>query len=128
MADQELQFYVNYGIFREGNSINKNLKLFFFTISLEIRNRATWFQADCCFLIFSYILTLLLEKIEPKSILILLKAEGVSTNLCLAKLVIWDRMPFRFLAKAQKFKKDGLLEDFQLLRLKRNERYGYVVW
>ncbi|KRY05170.1 hypothetical protein T12_14994 [Trichinella patagoniensis] len=34
----------------------------FFTISLEIRNRATWFQADCCFLIFSYILTLLLEK------------------------------------------------------------------
>ncbi|KRY05868.1 hypothetical protein T12_15914 [Trichinella patagoniensis] len=65
---------------------------------------------------------------KPKSILILLKAEGVSTNLCLAKLVIWDRMPFRFLAKAQKFKKDGLLEDFQLLRLKRNERYGYVVW
>ncbi|KRX30396.1 hypothetical protein T05_12989 [Trichinella murrelli] len=36
-------------------------------------------------------------------------------------------MPFRFLAKVQKFKKDGLLEDFQLPRLKRNDRDGYVV-
>ncbi|KRY33761.1 hypothetical protein T01_2667 [Trichinella spiralis] len=34
----------------------------FFTISLEIRNQATWYQAHCCFLIFSYILTLFFEK------------------------------------------------------------------
>ncbi|KRZ94412.1 hypothetical protein T08_16431 [Trichinella sp. T8] len=34
----------------------------FFTISREIRNRGTWDQAHCCFLIFSYILTLFLEK------------------------------------------------------------------
>ncbi|KRZ51517.1 hypothetical protein T02_5425 [Trichinella nativa] len=64
---------------------------------------------------------------KPKSMLILLNRERMSTNLCLAKLFIWDRMPFRFLAKAQKFKKDGLLEDLQLPRLKRNERDGYVV-
>ncbi|KRZ47713.1 hypothetical protein T02_16512 [Trichinella nativa] len=48
MVDQELQFYVNYGVFSQGSSVYKNLKLFFhfFTIFLEIRNRATWCQAD----------------------------------------------------------------------------------
>ncbi|KRX51802.1 hypothetical protein T09_12732 [Trichinella sp. T9] len=45
MVDQELNFYFH-----------------FFTIFLEIRNRATWCKADCCFLIFPYILTLFLEK------------------------------------------------------------------
>ncbi|KRY16878.1 hypothetical protein T12_10191 [Trichinella patagoniensis] len=31
---------------------NRNNPTLFFTISLEIRNRATWDQAHCCFLIF----------------------------------------------------------------------------
>ncbi|KRX12781.1 hypothetical protein T07_5284 [Trichinella nelsoni] len=34
----------------------------FFTISREIRNQGTWDQAHCCFLIFSYIPILFLEK------------------------------------------------------------------
>ncbi|KRZ70295.1 hypothetical protein T08_11393 [Trichinella sp. T8] len=34
----------------------------FFTISREIHNRGTWDQARCCFLIFSYIPILFLEK------------------------------------------------------------------
>ncbi|KRY07422.1 hypothetical protein T12_7588 [Trichinella patagoniensis] len=81
MFDYELQFYVNYGVFSQGNSANKNLKLFgccnmqtkfrnkcylnknlFLTISREIHNRGTWDQAHCCFLIFSYIPILFLEK------------------------------------------------------------------
>ncbi|KRY14635.1 hypothetical protein T12_2743 [Trichinella patagoniensis] len=81
MLDYKLQFYVNYGVFSQGNSANKNLKLFgccnmqtkfrnkcylnknlFFTISREIHNRGTWVQAHCCFLIFSYIPILFLEK------------------------------------------------------------------
>ncbi|KRX79440.1 hypothetical protein T06_5334 [Trichinella sp. T6] len=68
-------------VFSQGNSANKNLKLFgccnmqtkfrnkcylnknlFFTISREIHNRGTWDQARCCFLIFSYIPILFLEK------------------------------------------------------------------
>ncbi|KRX51769.1 hypothetical protein T06_15166 [Trichinella sp. T6] len=32
------------------NRLDINLR--FFTVSLEIRNRATWDQAHCCFLIF----------------------------------------------------------------------------
>ncbi|KRY45494.1 hypothetical protein T03_13785, partial [Trichinella britovi] len=32
--------------------VDHELQFYFFTISLEIRNRATWDQAHCCFLIF----------------------------------------------------------------------------
>ncbi|KRX48224.1 hypothetical protein T05_14194, partial [Trichinella murrelli] len=45
--------------FRNKCYLNKNL---FFTISREIHNRGTWVQAHCCFLIFSYIPILFLEK------------------------------------------------------------------
>ncbi|KRZ48186.1 hypothetical protein T02_11763 [Trichinella nativa] len=45
--------------FRNKCYLNKNL---FFTISREIHNRGTWDQARCCFLIFSYIPILFLEK------------------------------------------------------------------
>ncbi|KRX67266.1 hypothetical protein T09_2349 [Trichinella sp. T9] len=45
--------------FRNKCYLNKNL---FFTISREIHNRGTWDQAHCCFLIFSYIPILFLEK------------------------------------------------------------------
>ncbi|KRX77414.1 hypothetical protein T06_5740 [Trichinella sp. T6] len=34
----------------------------FSAISQEIRDSSTWDQAHCCFIIFSYILTLFLEK------------------------------------------------------------------
>ncbi|XP_003371589.1 hypothetical protein Tsp_05252 [Trichinella spiralis] len=81
MLDYELQYYVNYGVFSQGNSVNKNFTLFgfcnmqtkfrnkcylnknlSFTISREIRKQGTWDQAHCCFLIFPYILILFLEK------------------------------------------------------------------
>ncbi|XP_003371779.1 hypothetical protein Tsp_05435, partial [Trichinella spiralis] len=56
MVDYELQFYLATVAF---TNINKPI---FFTISREIRSRGTWDQAHCCFLIFSYILILFLEK------------------------------------------------------------------